>query len=549
MKKVFNNTIMENTFSRLFRAAAVAAVCGMMLVWGGGAADAATYSEVTVRIETGESTFFNETVYLSDEGCVVQDSVGGEHTLAGANALCALDLAAQQGGFTYELVYYDGFGLLLNSVADYAGDSSNYWLYYVNYESASVGMSDYELADGDEMILSYGGFEPPLRLTLNRTHAKEGARIVATVDYSSSDWLTGARLYLPVEGAEVHFGNTVLATDVNGEAVFYPAAMGTYSVYAESDSYTRSEVFNYYIYILLKKYYSFSRYGRAQYSGNGVDYLIDQMDDDGLVNGSQSMTEWAAMALVTAGEKNKKMFQAVKRYRPTSKDGTSEIARHILALEAIGKNSRKYGGANYVKRLKKTYSNGQFGSEYYCNDDIFAVLALRAADVPYSSKYIRNSVEFTYDCIDSSGGVSFAVGGTPDIDTTAAWLGMASRLKGKKKQHGLSLKPMRLDAADYLRDAQNPDGGWGYTAGAVSNSSSTAWVLQALRARGHEAKSMTTNNLNGYHFLGSTARKKSGAFRYDLHQSSSMEALNTAYAVISLNGKAFPVNKKAALKR
>ncbi|MFH1426095.1 MAG: DUF4430 domain-containing protein [Candidatus Kerfeldbacteria bacterium] len=511
-------------------------------------AAATTYVDAVVRIEANDATVYDGTVYITDGGCDVEDSTGTEHHVDGANALCALHAASLMGEFEYEVTYWDGFGFFLSSIDSYAGDYSNYWLYYVNYESPSVGMNDFALQPGDEVILTYGVSNPPLRLQLNAQHRREGGTVIATVDYYEYDLVAGSGTYVPAGDSEVHIGNTTVTTDVNGEAIFKPNATGTYSVYAVREGYPKTDIKTLRIYTKVKKYHSLGRYKRKQLVENGVEYLKRNIDDNGKVSGSIALTEWSAMALKAGGKNDKRMFRAVKQYRPMAKKGTAELARHIMALEAIGKDARHYNGANFVKRLKKTMDGEQFGDAAYCNDDIFAVLAMIAADEPYDSKKLKQGAEATFACINDDGGVSFAVGSASDIDTTAAWLNMASRLKGEKDKHGLSLTQKITNATTFLRQQQNPDGGWGYGVDATSNASSTAWVLQGLRAKRKEAKSMTTNNLNGFHYLDSLARS-GGAFKYDLLGADSNEVLNTAYAVMALSGNPFPVNKKRPLKK
>ncbi len=505
---------------------------------------AATYYGIDVRIEA-EETLFSDTVWITDEGCTVTDASGVTSIIEGASAICAFTAAADQAGLSYELLDY-GFGLYLNSIDEYIGDLSNYWLYYVNYESGSVGLADYLLSDGDELLLSYGSDLSALRLTLDAVQITTGEEVTATVDYYSYDWMTDSGEYLPAENVGVTFGNTTILTDMNGQAVFSTDDSAAYSVQADADNYTRSYVTTLRVYQRIGSFNTLSKYRRTEIRKNGIAYLKGAMDSDGLVDGDQSLTEWSAMALAASGKKNKKMFRAVKQYDPGVADGTTTLARHAMTLEAIGKNARNYKKVNYIQRMKKTFGNSQFGDENLCNDDIFAVLALISADEKSSSLYIHESVESTFACQNDDGGFSYTPGGASDVDTTASWYMMAQHLRGT--DIGLDMKAKRKAALGYLKKSQNPDGGWGYADGAVSNASSTSWVLQALRSRRHEAKRVKKNNLNGFHFLGEVS-SSDGAFAYDALGTSSVESLNTAYAVMALKGKSFPVNKKLKFKK
>ncbi|MBI2410811.1 MAG: DUF4430 domain-containing protein [Candidatus Kerfeldbacteria bacterium] len=507
---------------------------------------AATYAGVTVRIETPTETVANTTVYVSSDGCTVTDSTGTDHTVTGVTAVCALNLAAAQIGFTYELVD-SSYGLYLNSISEYMGDYSTFWLYYVNYESAMLGIADQPVADGDELLFTYGdGSTAPLRLTLNRNHRSTGRPVAAFVDSYIYDYTSSTGSYIPTVGATVYFGDTAVTTDAFGQAFFTPSDAGTFTVYATSGEATKTTAEVLYVYTQAETRKRLSHAQRFHATEQGVQYLRGAVNEDGLIN-DIGTTEWSAMALAAAHQQDDRVVAAVKAYHPTVADGAGELTRHILALEAIGSDARNADGVDYVQRLKNTKTNNQFGTEGYCNDDIFAALALFAADEPLNSTDVHDAVAYSLNCVNDDGGVSFAVGGDADIDMSAAWLSMAARFMGERKtaKLGIDLKPYRKQVVQFLRHTQQPDGGWGYTVDSRSNASTTAWVIMALRARKHEPRAMTTNNHDGFTFLGTVQRHIAGAFRYDTAGSQSIEALNTAYAIMALEERPFPVNKPA----
>ncbi len=510
-------------------------------------AAAVTYLGVDVRMETGEGTLLDTTVYIPETGCTVTDASEVVHEFETPNALCALVSAAEANDLSYELLDY-GFGLFLNGVDEYVGDAENYWLYYVNLESAAVGMSEYDLSDGDELLLTYGGYEAPYRLTLSDVHVTEGQSVTATAESYTYDWETGVGEFTPMADTTVYFGDSEVVTDENGRAEFTPEEQGAYTVQVEAYRYTRSNPETLRVYIKMDgKFQTLGKFRRKEIRKAGVSYLKDSVDDDGLVDGDQSLTDWSVMALASAGKRDKKMFKAVKRHKPkTKEEGVSSVARHIMALAALGKNPRNYKKINYVRRLKNGFEDGQFGDAELCNDDVFSVLALVAADAKWSSFYLHDGVAATLECQNEDGGFGYSTGSSSDVDSTAAWLMMAYRVKGK--DIGINISDERKAAMDYLKAAQNPDGGWGYNSDAISNSDSTAWALMALKARGHEAKSVTNNNLNGFHFLAETANGN-GSFSYDTHGNDSLESLNTAYSVMALYGRPFPVNKRVKFKK
>lgn len=519
-------------------------------------ASAVTYTGVDVRVQNSDETVYDGTVYVSSEGCTVEDADSVEYDLEGANALCALHAAAADGGFEYILTYYESFdSFVVDAINDIEGDFSNYWAFAVDQRSSMVGLKDHMLTEGEEILLTYGGWpNTPLRLQLSANQRSTERSITATVEmYSDMD----AR-FIGVEGAVVTVGDTAYTTDENGVVEFSFDQTGEYEVVASLDGYTPTAIQTVNVYKKRSTVNKIGRERRATLVQRGVAYLENQMDENGLVTGSQAVTEWSAMALASAGKVNNNMFDAVKSYDPTAADGTAELARHIMALEAIGVDSRSYNGYNYVARLHNTRENNQYGDEDYCNDDIFAALALISADSAWDAEGLNQAVNKTLDCVNEDGGVSFAVGGESDVDTTAAWMMLAARVKKYERKMNLdvdAMKAARRGAIAYIGSSQNPDGGWGYYPESVSNTSTTSWMLMAVRARGRAAHSALKNNRNGFHFLENMHRTgngdNAGAFQYDSADSYSNESLNTAYAIMATNlpTKPFPINKTRKLRQ
>lgn len=520
----------------LVKASAIITVVAFMAAANASAVQAANYTGVTIRIEAPDKSILNKTIYLSDAGCTVTDSANVKHVLSGDNALCALQTASEQYNIDFA-VQNSSFGLFLNSIDTYVGDSQ-YWTYYVNDVEGAVGASEYDLEDGDQLLFVYGdyGMTSPLQLTVNTMQPTTEKEIVATVRYKSGE------TYLPMSNATVFFGKTAVTTNTEGKATFTRNNAGRISVYATATGYTKTPVKKLTVHAVKAKRQAVNFDQRLAQSKNGLAYIKKQMNKKGIVDDSQATTEWSAMALATAGESNAALNAAVKKYQPTSAEGTSEIARHILALEAIGENSKNTGKINFVNRLTGTKSNNQYGSAAYCNDDIFAGLALLAADVKKTSDDMKDAVNGSLPCQNADGGLSYAVTGDSDVDTTAAWIMLASKLRTENSYYKELLNTKYTKAVAFLRTAQNPDGGFGYEPGQDSNSSSTAWAMMAFSAQGREAGSVMKNNENGFSYLKKTYGKD-GSYAYDTIGSDSVESLNSAYAIIAQNRKAFPVNQ------
>lgn len=548
-QSIHNYYTMHITHSRLVTTA-VSAIATLLFALAllPQSAFAAEFIGVDVRIEAPENTLVDTTVTIDATGCRV-DAAGQTIEVEGPMAICALKNASEQAGLDLDLVDY-GFGVFVNGIGEHVGDFSNYWGYYVDYESALVGVSEQELSSGQELLFSYGGFlsQTPLRIDVDRMHRRTGSGITVTVDWYNYDWEAFEGSFSSASaGTIVYYGDRAFPVDENGQVHITFDEPGEYEIYATSSGFTKSAVETVRIYERRTEKRKVSRTSRRKQVQRGVAYLEDQMNDKGRIDGSIMMTEWAAMALASAGETNKKMFDAVKRHNPKVANGTTELARHILALEAIGVDSRTYRDKDYVSRLKKTHYDMQFGSPALCTDDIFAGLALVSAYEPQWSLHLYDAVQGAQRCLNEDGGLGFAVGQESDTDTTAAYLMLTARLRGATDDLDALIGDSRKRAFQFLKNTQNPDGGWGYSAQSDSNSSSTSWVLQGLRSRLKKANKTTQNKNTGFNFLKETHDKSEGSYSYDTFGGQSAEVLNTSYAVMALSKAPLPVNIPAEL--
>ncbi len=485
---------------------------------------ASEYVQTTVRIETADDTIYSGDVYISDAGCKVRDTDGIKHTVDGAAAVCALKEAATLGGFDYDL-QDSSYGLYLTGVDGQSATSADYWSFFVNYTSAAVGLADYELENGDTIILSLGGYpNSALELSVPNKEMRSGEKLVVRVKADGS----------PVAGATVYFNNQTDVTDSLGKASFRPRNDGNLVVYAEADGYTRttSETVR-----VVEKHEHNSRVDTTEQQvmmTAAAAYLAGEVTD-GMLNDSQSVTDWAVISLAAAGLDTSALSAAALEYDPTADDdyATGELARHILVLSALGKDVSNYNGVDYVARLLETMSDGQFGDAAYVNDDIYAGLALLAAGVSADDANVQAAVTAAKDSINADGGVSYAVAQSDsDIDTTAALV----QLLVATGNNGSAYK----GAVHYLVDQQNLDGGWGYDDHGVSNASSTSLALHALNAAGRNINNVRSNHRSGYNFLASV-QKPNGRFVYDANNSYSYETLNSAYAIMALAHQSLPV--------
>lgn len=498
--------------------------------------------EVNIRLQTESETLYTGTVYISEKGCTVTDSAGTSHEIDGAKAICAFDAAAQIGQLEYGLEDYAGLGLFLNSIGDYVTDfatSDDYWSFFVNYEMASVGLVDYTVKNGDEVLLSFGPYTiDALRLKLPDNEILASDTLVVRVQRLGD---AKSNTFIPVEGATVVFNDSVSAvTDEFGKVRVTPSGKReTVTIMAVKDGSVSTATTSLTVFERNDHRSTLGAAKRQVFANAGADFLKSKISDDGMILESQSLTEWAAMALSASGESAHRLDSAVVAYEPTENNGTTEIARHILALVALGYDPHDANGIDYVHRLKTTQSNGQFGSPAFINDDIFAGLALLASGEDGNAKDVRFALKAAKEGINDDGGVSFSVARKQsDVDTTAFFLQFV--VAAQNAGNTIPIAAARQEALHFILQEQNLDGGFAYTPLGASNSASTAVVVQALNSLGRDPNDIMQNKRTGYNYL-SLVQNDSGQFFYSTDTSSAYDALNTAYAIIGLMDKSLPV--------
>lgn len=523
---------MKNVFSR--------SVALAMLLWGVTASGAAAtnYIAVDVLAVNDDEILMESTEWISDAGCTVTDSAGVEHTVEGAKAVCALNSASQSGGVPLDLSS-SSYGLFLNGVGDASSDYNRlwFWSFFLNGEMAWQGVADQEVSDGDSIVLTYGYWDPvnsplsPLTLELSDTQVVTDQFVTGTVMKNDGSG------YVPAEGATVFVNDWQYTTDENGEMEFGVPTAAVKEIHAELEGYTRTPAQTVHIYKSHAKKKKLSARARTKMGRRGLNSLVA---DGGVqsLSASPSLRDWAVMALSADGRSEQSLVEGARSYNARATGYSTEVSRNVLALSAAGKMKKARKKTKQLVQLQDPCTDA------FVNDEIYAVLALRSASAKKRKTAVKRNARCAMNAQKRRGGVPLSTEGAADIDTTAAFVQMLSSIE-KPRAVGLKkgrVKRARKRALKYLRRHQNPDGGWGYQPGATSNSSSTAYALMAFQSADKNAVRVRTNKRNGFNYLKRTQRR-SGAFRYDVYGSSSLEELNTTSASMSLLGKWLPVNR------
>lgn len=211
-------------------------------------------------------SFYPVAVYLpeADAGIHKLRIEGRENSICNAQAEGrtvqeVFENGAEICNYNYHIQPTD-WGPYLDMINNEQAEGLTGWLYRVNWKQAEVGMADYELEQGDEVLFYFGSWHDfPLRIFLSASQANEGDELTARVEFfNDHDWQAAT-------GTAVFVGDMTYQTNNIGHAVFSAPADGGYMIYAEKQGGVRSEKT-----VLLV----------GESSGNGV-FLEVEVDGDG----------------------------------------------------------------------------------------------------------------------------------------------------------------------------------------------------------------------------------------------------------------------------
>jgi Prenyltransferase and squalene oxidase repeat len=197
-------------------------------------------------------------------------------------------------------------------------------------------------------------------------------------------------------------------------------------------------------------------------------------DEPGAASG-QEMTGWAMLGLEAAGVNPQDVVSGKGRSpvdylqsQVASIQSPGDLARTILALEGARVEPREFGGRNLVAALlAKRRKDGSY--EDWPNSTAYAVLALRSAGIAN----VADSLEWLRGVQNEDGGWGDTAGSPSNPDGTGAVL-QALSPSSQAAQEGVG----------YLRQVQQPGGGFRLGGNGALNTQSTAWAVEGLLAVG-----------------------------------------------------------------
>jgi hypothetical protein len=275
---------------------------------------------------------------------------------------------------------------------------------------------------------------------------------------------------------------------------------------------------------------------------DALDYLRGEQDSNGSI-GSFVDSAWIAMAIAAAGEDPHDWQvggNSIVDYlaaNAASASSVTDYSRMILAIVASGEDPTDFGSRDFVSLLEGTYDDGsqQIGDETSLNDDAFGIMALIAAGRTQSSQIVSDAADFLLDNQNGDGGWGWTVGTASDVDMSGAII-MALISAGESTGSAAI-----TDALGYIKSTQQSSGGfesWGST-----NAETDSWAINAIVACGQDpngtAWSSTADNTPVDDLL--TYQQAGGEFYFQDGLPGAWPAQTTAKALVALLGEFYPV--------
>lgn len=248
----------------------------------------------------------------------------------------------------------------------------------------------------------------------------------------------------------------------------------------------------------------------------------DQAQASGYLK-SQTLEEWGVQALAAANSLSGTNLDFLKNDPGNT---PTNIEKRILAIVAVGENPETFSQVNLMEKLAGRFDGTEIDpSASLLNDDIFGLLALAAAGKRADIQI--KLADFLEQNQNADGGWGFGKGVASDSNDTAMTI-MALLASGRS---GTSVDK----AFSYLALAKS---GNGYSYDAVSgygpDPSSTSWVISAFAAASRNMPAEAIAYLE-------SEQQGNGSFGQFLPA--------TAYAVIALSGKYYPVKQTSTVQQ
>lgn len=258
----------------------------------------------------------------------------------------------------------------------------------------------------------------------------------------------------------------------------------------------------------------------------GLEYLATQLDATYPTN----IVEAASGAGLDPKRWPSEGANAFERLSPYGSDETAVYNSHLriaYAAGTAGYDPRNVNGVDHVAAIRAGFTGAQFGSPTYVNDDIWAILGLRAAGVPVWDPQLRDAVSVVRAAQRIDGGWSYLA-----ADVTG-WTDVTGMALSALAVAGLDMSEFS-DARSFLDATRITSGGHASKPGGSSaNCQSTAWAIHGYHALGVETEKASLDFLR-------SLQRADGGFGISSSASGS-NAFCSAEAVLVLTGARHPM--------
>lgn len=363
-------------------------------------------------------------------------------------------------------------GGFIGGIGDYSSETGG-WMYLINGEMATSGVTEYELKENDIIDLYYVSDWTNYsigKLEASKEMVNVGEEITFTFTAKKEEWGVDHE-YEPVENGIITLGDRKYKTDENGQVKVTLEEAGTYTVLADKQLEKGNIVRPRPLTIEVKE--EIKEENRI-FVEEAIEHSIDWLIKNNEVN------EWVVLELARANreipkeslldfkkeiEKNKGDFRLITDY-----------AKYTLVASSLGLDGRNLFGFNLVEKIYNHEDVFLQGN----NGGAFALLALDSKNypIPQDAKWTRDRIiNKLLESQNEDGGFSLLDGWDSDVDMTAIALQALSNYTNREE-----VKEAVNKALNYL--SLNQDKGGGYLSiwdNVVSESSETiAQVIVAL---------------------------------------------------------------------
>jgi hypothetical protein len=188
-----------------------------------------------IRIEGKNETVFKGIVTVTDSNITARNADTGEtenYYIPYPSVLGAVDEASKIDGFSYSVDYWPAWNAFIIVTIE---DDSDWWHYWVDYNSPMVDVGSYNLTN-DENSIIVGYLESweahALKSSVDKHEVYVNEEFTVTV-INETDGI--------VEGATVYVGSKTFTTNNQGKVKITITEKGNYKIYSEKDDSVRSD--------------------------------------------------------------------------------------------------------------------------------------------------------------------------------------------------------------------------------------------------------------------------------------------------------------------